>query len=182
VNATMGTGPDEPPDVDMRRRVLELVRKFPGLHLREIQRQLDTSAMLAEYHLNILEKLSLITSVEEKNYRRFFPNSELPRPLSQEDKRALGLLRQEIPLGILLLLLERKELAHGQIADALHLRKSTLTYHLKLLQSVGIVARGTDGRALRLSEPERILSLLRSYQLTQDLIDTLWPGHGVDDP
>lgn len=167
----MAGTPEGPPDVAARRRVLELVRQYPGLHLREIQRQLDTSAMLAEYHLNLLEKWGLVTSLEEKNYRRFFPNSELPRPLPPEDKRALCLLRQTVPLGIILLLLERGALTHGQIADALDLRKSTLTYHLNLLEGAGVVKRTAQARLFELVEREHILSLLRSYRLTPDLID-----------
>ena len=169
--------PDEPTDVDTRRRILELVRQYPGLHLREIQRQVTTSAMLAEYHLNLLEEWGLVVSVAEKNYRRFFPTSELPGALSAEEKSALGLLRQTVPLGIILLLLERGDLNHGQIASLLNLSKSTLTYHLKRLEAAGIVGRAESGRAFRLQEEDRILFLLRNYRLTPDLIDAyagLW--------
>lgn len=173
----MARKPAQATNVEVRRRVLELVRQYPGLHLRELQRQLDTSAMLAEYHLNLLEKWGLVTSLEEKNYRRFYPNSELPRPLPAEDKRALGLLRQTIPLGIILLLLERGPQSHGLITEILGLRKSTLTYHLKLLEDTGVIKREADTRRVELAERERILSLLRSYSLTPDLIDAyagLW--------
>ena len=46
-------------EADLRRRILLIVEQYPGLHLREIQRRAGTSAMLAEYHLNILEKMGV---------------------------------------------------------------------------------------------------------------------------
>lgn len=173
----MPSKPRTADNVEVRRRTLELVRSYPGLHLREIQRQLDTSAMLTEYHLNLLEKWGLVTSIQEKNYRRFFANAQVPRPLSREDKRALGLLRQTIPLGVLLLLLEHGRRTHGEIAQALGLHKSTLTYHLNLLEKAGVIEREGDTRRIEPAARKRILSLLRSYSLTPDLVDAyagLW--------
>ena len=78
---------DPQDDAHMRRRILLAVEEYPGLHLRAIQRRLSTSAMLAEYHLNVLEKLGLITSNLERGYRCFFPVRAGPLTLDPTDKK-----------------------------------------------------------------------------------------------
>lgn len=164
--------PPERADVDMRRRILALVHDYPGLHLRELQRRAETSAMLVEYHLNVLERLSLVTSTEEGGYRRFFPARGARTPLGKTEKTWLGLLRQQIPFGIVLHLLEHGSAVHKDIASVVPVTKSTLTYHLKNMEAAALVARDPpdSGRLFRLSDPDRVLALLRAYAPTPDLI------------
>ena len=161
----------EATDVDMRGRILRLVNQYPGLHLRELQRRAHTSAALVEYHLNALERLGLITSQEEGGYRRFFPTRHVAAPLGRMEKQWLGLLRQAVPLGIALYLLEHPSAAHKTLADVVPVTKSTLTYHLKNMEAVGLVVREPPmGRAFRLAERERVLALLRAFRPTPDLV------------
>lgn len=155
----------------MRRRILNLVNQYPGLHLRELQRRAHTSAMLVEYHLNVLERLGLVTSQEEGGYRRFFPARDARVPLGKTEKVWLGLLRQPIPLGVALYLLENQEAAHKELADVVPVTKSTLTYHLKNMEGAGVILRDPPGgRAFRLADPDRVLALLRAYQPTPDMV------------
>ena len=156
----------------MRRRILSLVNQYPGLHLRELQRRAQTSAMLVEYHLNVLERLGLVTSQEEGGYRRFFPARDAKVPLGRTEKQWLGLLRQPVPLGIALFLIENPGAAHKDIADVVPVTKSTLTYHLKNMESAGLVVREPlgVGREFRLQDAEKVLALLRAYQPTPDLV------------
>lgn len=155
----------------MRRRILNLVNEFPGLHLRELQRRAQTSAMLVEYHLNVLERLGLVISQEEGGYRRFFPTRDAKLPLGKTEKLWLGLLRQPVPLGIALYLLEMSRATHKMLADIVPVTKSTLTYHLKNMEAAGLIVREPPGgREFRLHEPERVLALLRAYSPTPDMI------------
>jgi predicted transcriptional regulator len=155
----------------MRRRILGLVNQYPGLHLRELQRRASTSAALVEYHLNALERIGLVTSQEEGGYRRFFPARDARTPLGRTEKLWLGILRQSVPLGIVLYLIEHETAAHKEIADVVPVTKSTLTYHLKNLEAAGIIVRDPPlGRAFRLSDRARLLTLLRAYQPTPDLV------------
>jgi predicted transcriptional regulator len=161
----------EPLDVDMRRRVLGIVNAYPGLHLRGIQRRAATSAMLVEYHLNVLERLSLVVSHQEGGYRRFFPVDQGRMPLNRWEKRWLSLLRQRVPLGVVLYLVENAPAAHKDIAAVVPVTKGTLTYHLKNMESAGLVERDPprEGRAFRLADRERVLDILRAYHPTPDL-------------
>lgn len=167
----MVRGP-EGTDVEMRRRILALVNEYPGLHLRELQRRAQTSAMLVEYHLNVLERLGLAMSTEEGGYRRFFPARDAKLPLGKTDKVWLGLLRQPVPLGIALYLLEHELAPHKELADIVPVTKSTLTYHLKNLEAAGLVVRDPSGvgRDFRLADRQKVLALLRAYRPTPDMV------------
>jgi len=166
-------------DVLARQRILAVVHQYPGLHLREIQRRAETSAALCEYHLNVLEGWGLVTSSESGGYRRFFPARKPLRPLTREDKEVLAVIRQEVPLGIILYLIERPIALHKELLDVVPVTKSTLTYHLKNLIEAGIVERTSppEGKGFRLVGRDRVLQLLQDYGPTPDLVDAygdLW--------
>lgn len=171
----------------MRRRILQTIDRFPGLHLREIQRRVESSVHLVEYHLNVLERLELVTSREEKGHRRFFPARGKRDDLTETERGWLALLRQRVPLGVALHLLDRGESTHGEIADLVPVTKSTLTYHLKNMEKAGLVTRDPS-KHIRLADPPRVLGILRAYRPTPDLLASwaeMWTtivGATRDDP
>lgn len=61
---------DEQP---VRRRLLGLIRKQPGIHASELARGMDESWGTVQYHLNLLRKAEMVQSVEAGRERRFFP-------------------------------------------------------------------------------------------------------------
>lgn len=162
------------PEADLRRRILLLVEEYPGLHLREIQRRAGTSAMLAEYHLNILEKMGLVTSSARGRYRDFFPSRSLPMQLDATDKRWLGLLRRPAILRITLLLLESGALRPIQLARSMALVPSTASYQFRLMASAGLatVDRRGNRSLIRLTDPSRVLEILRTYHPSPDAISS----------
>lgn len=162
------------PEDDLRRRILLLVEEYPGLHLREIQRRAGTSAMLAEYHLNILEKLGLITSSTRGRYRDFFPLRSVPMQLGETDRRWLGLLRRPAILRITLLLLESGALRPIQLARRLHLVPSTAAYQFKVMEDAGLagVERRSNRSLIRLTDTTRVLEILRTYHPSPDAVSS----------
>lgn len=159
-------------DVEMRRRILNLVNQYAGLHLRELQRRAGTSAMLVEYHLNVLERLGLVTSTEEGGYRRFFPAKDPKIPLGRVEKAWLGILRQPVPLGIALHLIENPGAQHKELAEVVPVTKSTLTYHLKNMETAGLLRREPPGvgREFHLVDRDKVLGILRAYGPTPDMV------------
>lgn len=163
-----------PHDTDLRRRILLIVEEYPGLHLREVQRRAGTSAMLAEYHLNILEKMGLVTSTARGRYRDFFPVRSVPMQLDATDKRWLALLRRPAILRIALLLLESGALRPIQLARALALVPSTAAYQFKIMEDAGLalVDRHGNRSLIRLTDPPRVLDLLRTYHPSPDAVSS----------
>ncbi|MEK6986226.1 MAG: hypothetical protein AABX89_07580 [Candidatus Thermoplasmatota archaeon] len=158
--------------VEVRRRILLLVERYPGLHLREIQRRIETSAMLAEYHLNILEKMELISSQEQGGYRNFYPARNLPMQLDATDRRWLALLRRPVVLGMVLHLIEYPTARPTELARIVQLPSSTAMYQLKTMKAAGLVVQGDDFSTtrIRLGDADRVLELLRTYHPMPDAL------------
>lgn len=166
-------GPD-----DMRQRIYDTVRRYPGIHLRGVERELGTSAALVQYHLKKLVEEKLVEALEQGGYARYYPTAKgKAARVVPKDQPILGLLREEVPLHVVLLLLDKGALTHTQLVEELGIAKSTVSYHLAKLAEAGIIEREPGKPALRLVDRERIYRLLLAYRPTPGLIDTfadLW--------
>lgn len=170
--------PDEAPgteQLDLRRRLVRLIETYPGLHLRELARQADISEALAGYHMDVLAADEVVTAQTDGIYKRFYP-AKGPSP-TETEKDLIKMLRQRVPLQIVLNLLATKRIAHGELTQRLGLAKSTVSYHLGKLREAGIV--GEEPGSLFLAEPKRIERLLLRWEPPRDLTDSfadLWEG------
>lgn len=154
-------------DLDMRRRLVALVATYPGLHVREAARQLNTSMALVEYHLGLLSEAHLVEVRKDERYARLYP-VEGPRP-SNAEADLLALLRERWALRITLFLLDRAEpVKHGDMANALDMSKSKLSFHLRKLEAAGLVRKTPDG-AFEVIRPRDVQRLLWTFQPTPDL-------------
>jgi predicted transcriptional regulator len=163
---------------EVRQRVYDVVRRYPGIHLREIERQSGVSAPLAQYHLRKLVDEGFVEMHEQGGYARHFPTAKgKAARVTPEDVPLVGVLREEVPLHIVLLLLDRGPLTHTALVAELGIAKSTVSYHLAKLAEAGVVARAPGEHALRLADRERMYRLLLAYRPTPSLLDAfagLW--------
>lgn len=155
-------------EVESRRRIFETVCKFPGIHLRELSRVLGLKLNLVDYHLHYMEKRELIYSIQDGQFKRYFPKDEVgtgqKRDLvSAPDKPLVGLLRQQVPFRIVILLAKSGVMAHGELVELLHKSPSTVSYHLEKLIDAGVVERSSDAKGYRLSDSARIERVLVSF-------------------
>lgn len=160
---------------ETRRRVYELVRAQPGVHLREVARQLALSITLVDYHLRFLAKHELVTFVSDGEYKRCYPryapgDPEAKPALDEADKRLLGALRQRVPRAVVLRLLEVEEASHGALLPVAGVSPSTLSHHLKKLVQAGILL--PTERGYRVADPRRAARLSVSYDIaTPDQVE-----------
>ena len=162
----------DPLGLESRRRLYELLTQTPGLHLREIARQLGVDVRTADYHLRQLSNHGLASGIEEGGYLRFYPrtaNGRGAEVVDARDKPVLAALRKPVPLYVALTLLTRDAATHGELADAADVSPSTLSYHLDRMERANLLAHH-DARYL-LREPERIARILYTHRPTPDLID-----------
>lgn len=158
--------PDE--SFDVKKRLVRLVERYPGLHLRELAREADVSEALAGYHLDRLEEEDLIESRTEEGFRRFYP-LEAPGP-DEAEREVLAVLRRQTPLEIVVYLIEQAPASHTEITEQVGLAKSTISYHLSNLREAGLVERRDDDR-FELVDPRRIERLLLRWEPPTDLTD-----------
>lgn len=125
------------------------------------------SEALASYHLQQLVEAELVEAVDDQNYRRFFlKKGQGP---TAEERELMTFLRREVPLQIVLLLLERGQASHQELTAELRLAKSTVSYHLGGLQAVGLVTRAIGGEAYALENPKQASRLLVRWQPPRDV-------------
>jgi len=149
----------------VRDRLLAIVEAYPGLHVRELARQLDTSVALVEYHLEGLR--GLVELRADGRYRRAYLRGAGQVPAT--DRRALDLLRRRWPLRIVMEVLQQGPLRHADLADRLALGKSKLSFHLRALEEAGVLAKDATGATL-VRNPDRIRRLLERWRPTPDLL------------
>ena len=116
-------------DLETRQRIYRLIAKHPGLNLSKIAELLHMNIPLVDYHTLFLEQNEFITIIKEGGFKRYYIRDQI----SSRDRRLLGVLRQEIPLRIVLFLLDHPVSKHKDILQNFDLAPSTLTYHLNKL-------------------------------------------------
>jgi predicted transcriptional regulator len=149
-------------ELETRRKIFDIVSKNPGLHLSKIAEMLSMRVSLVEYHLLYMEKNQVVHPVRKSGYVRYYIKGEV----GTEDKKILAVLRQKIPLRILLLLLKHDKSQHKDILKNLDIAPSTLSYHLKKLVKHEIIAVHTYGeeRGYSIGDKEKIVRFLIQYK------------------
>ena len=149
-------------DLDSRKRIYDIVKKFAGCHFREIERKSKLSAGSVNYHLGYLNKHGLIKGEKENNYIRYFP-----KEFKSENKRLLSFLRQKSTRRILIFILTNNNCNHEQIVKFVKLSPSTVSWHLKKLEEEGIIRSIKYGRKTYydlLIKKNEIINLLITYK------------------
>ena len=149
-------------ELDARRKIYDVVRKFAGSHFREIERKSNLSAGSVKYHLSYLAHHGLIKEEKDGNNIRYFPIE-----FKSESKLLLGLLRQKTIRDIILFILTHNDCNHEHIVKSVNISPSTVSWHLKKLEDdkiVEFIKRGRKRFYNILIDKEEIINLLITYQ------------------
>jgi predicted transcriptional regulator len=166
------------PGAAVHAQVLAFVKRYPGVHVRAVERELRLSSRLAAYHLEQLEGEGRVQCVHETGFSRYFPAVGRPR-WSKEDVAFLCLMRRTAALRITLLLAAQGPMGRADLGQRLDLARASMSYHLGQLLDAGVVASDQEGRKLlyRLADPESTLGRLANFTpLPDDLepFDAMW--------
>jgi len=167
-------------ELETRRKIYDLVAKNPGLHLSKIAGILKMRVSLVEYHLAYLVKNQVVKAVKEAGYLRFYVKGKV----GTEDKQVLSILRQEVPLRIMLFLLKNVRSQHKDILQNIGVAPSTLSYHLKKLNKYGLITVKTygDEKGYSVTDREKVVNILvqyKPYNLFESFKD-IWIDFTVD--
>lgn len=144
-----------------RRRIYEHVQSNPGVHLRQIQRDLGMPMGTLGYHLRQLERSGLVVTREKNRFKSYFAVGDLDR----RDKDYLYYLRQRMPRKIALEIGSRPYMPLKRLVWQMPIAASTLSFHLKKLVQSSIVLEVPHGREkyYRLANPARVQKLISAY-------------------
>jgi predicted transcriptional regulator len=122
-----------------RLRTKRIVSLFPGIHLRKLQRVMNTSFNTTRYHVHNLERAGEIVCSTEGGHTRLYP---IGLDAKMREMRAAVLNRTS--RKILSALLESGPLGNGELSDLTNLAKSTVSEHTESLRKANIVRRNVS--------------------------------------
>ncbi len=129
-------------ELENRRNIYRLVSKFPGMYLREIEKELGLAIGVLEYNLSYLVKKNILTVEREGHRKRYF----VAEDVSYGDKATISLLRQETPRRIVIFLMLNPDSRFKDVLAQFKISKSTLSFHMKKLTIAGVVDSEKKGR------------------------------------
>ena len=122
-------------ELELRQKIYKIIQKNPGLHLQEISRKINIPKSTLQYHLRYLEKAELINNDQTSGYTRYY----LTNKLGKREKEILKLLREDVPRGILVVMLQRLVCSQIELSQELEKAPKTISYHLNKLKKANII-------------------------------------------
>ena len=159
-------------ELENRRRIYQIIEKYPGIHFRELFRKLNISMGSFEYHLNVLEHNDLIYLQRSGGFTRYFVKGKL----GSEDKELASMLRNNKLRTMLLTLILEPGLSHSTLTNKLGWPKSTTSFYLKKLINAGLIEErvmsenlevsktGKPPKGLFITRPDKIVNILMIYK------------------
>ena len=151
-----------------RDTLLVLIRREPGLHLREIPRRLGISLGSARFHLAALAGTDSVVEVRHGRFVRWFPTDGL----APADFRLICALRIRRQREILLCMLDRGPCRFSEIRSATDIPSSALAADLRRLIVNGLVA-SRAGPQYELTDAPLIRRQVKRYRA--EFPDLLFP-------
>ncbi len=155
------------------QRLLQLVKRTPGIHIREAQRRAGLGLGDTVYQLGKLSSLGLIDSTKKGKYRRYYLTDT-----SAYDRKVFSAFLVPSRRRILLFLLANQASSLSKLTSGLKLSKSTVNWHIRILQLDGIVIAKrteTDTAEYQVADPKKVTKLITKSRLST--IDKLSQGY-----
>jgi DNA-binding transcriptional ArsR family regulator len=113
--------------LETRRVIYNYIRDNPGLHLRELSRRLNLTYYNANYHINYLKKLGMVSIKSDNSYSRIYAVNQI----GSNEKNILNIMRQKTPRRILIFMCISVVASQQEISESLEKHKTTIEFHLK---------------------------------------------------
>lgn len=139
-----------------RAEIYSFIVSNPGIQFRGICTGLGIAIGTAEFHLGVLKKAGLVSSLRDGKYKRFFAS----RKFSVKEMKLLSLLRHETVRDILKTLAAEKAVSHGKLASDLAITSQGLTWQMNRLREEGVIEESYDAMRLTYSLNEAYVGTL----------------------
>jgi len=115
--------------------IYQYILKHPGLHFRELVRELHIPKTTLSYHIRLLEKRNLIEGKNKDGYTRYYNANKI----GTQEKKLLHIIRRETPRNILLYIFYYVGASQSQLSRDLEKHPTTIEFHLKRFLKMGII-------------------------------------------
>lgn len=140
----------DPLDNDNRQAIHADVTSSPGTYVAEIAARLDLTTSTVRYHVRILEEEGLLRTKRVLGKRRVLPSET-------GDVGLAAALNDEATAAVLEAVYRRGATDGAELAAALDRAPSTVSHHLRRLESTGLVDRYRDGQTVIVSLPSGVI-------------------------
>ena len=129
-----------------RGQIMAFILTNPGVYMREVSEDLELPMGSVQYHTWVLAKDGMVEECRTGKYRRFFGAGKY----TETERKVISLLRQGTAGKIVMFLSEEQPLTHMKLAELLGLSSQAVTWHMKRLESMGVVETGIfQGQLMR---------------------------------
>ena len=121
-----------------RNNIVDIIKKQPGIHFRDLMRSVGIREGVLAYHLNVLERDGFVKSMQMGQYRCFYSADK-----KSEYKMKLSLMQQ----NILKLVSSEPGLTQSTISQKLNKNRMLVSYHARILEDAGLLSKESAGRS-----------------------------------
>ena len=148
----------DPLDNEIRLRILEFVKRNPGARFINIVRETGINRGTALYHLGVLEYFDMISKFRSGGYTLYFQNNGM---YSSREKIVSLVLQEPTQRHIVEFLSKNEGATRGELANALDLSGSTITWHTAILKKYAIIQIEKDGAKKKHYLNKEILPIIK---------------------
>lgn len=156
----------------MRRSLLEVVEDEPGVHLRELANRHGTAVTNTQWHLRKLEMAGLLRTQKMQGRRLYYPTAG--GVVSKETAMQNAALQNPNAKKIHAYLEHQSGCNQRTLAEGLAMNPGTVRWHLRKMESAGLIRCVPDGtmtryyllgRAERPPRPSRLTAAERAEEI-----------------
>lgn len=121
-----------------RDHVLAVIEANPGIHFRDICRQLKKEIGVVQYHVYILKRFGLVSSMRDGRFTRYFAKDAV---LDEAGKNVVAAWQRPVERAIIQALLDSggQPVPVATVARACGVTPQAVTWHLNRLVTSGLV-------------------------------------------
>ena len=159
-------------NIETRSKIYSYIKHNPGVHFRNISKELCVNSYNLDYHLRFLSKQGLIIKTKENGYSRYF----IAKAVGNNQKILLGLLRQKTPRYIIIGIMSCLGLSSKELCQLLGKSPATINFHLQKLIKNEIIelCPNENGIVFRKKPNIYIERQLARRELVYRLVDPVW--------
>ncbi|WOF16467.1 winged helix-turn-helix transcriptional regulator [Methanoplanus sp. FWC-SCC4] len=127
-----------------RQKILDYVIEYPGRCIEELSDEININRETLRYHLGCLENNNHIIIESSDHFKRIFPNHNT---FSSQERKIISICHNPVQVKILASILKYPGIRNTDLKDELNLSKSAVTWHIKKMESAGILSVRKSGRS-----------------------------------
>ncbi|MDD4127394.1 MAG: winged helix-turn-helix transcriptional regulator [Methanomicrobium sp.] len=127
-----------------RQKILDYVKEYPGRCIEELSDNMNINRETLRYHLGCLENNNHIIIENVDHSKRIFPNHNT---FSVQERKIISICQNPVQVKIIALIAKYPGIRNTDLKDELEISKSAVTWHIKKMESAGILSVRKSGKS-----------------------------------